>query len=95
MNTPQPHRTARALLALTLPLWLAACAVPSPAPRVQAPTPAGWQAPLPHQGSVADLARWWERAGDPLLAERSPRRRTSAPAWRRPGRAWPRPARRG
>ncbi|MDA8444116.1 efflux transporter outer membrane subunit [Paracidovorax valerianellae] len=69
MNTIPSHRTARALLAITLPLWLAACAVPSPAARVEAPTPAGWQAPLPHHGSVADIARWWERAGDPLLAE--------------------------
>jgi multidrug efflux system outer membrane protein len=28
-----------------------------------------WQAPLPHQGSVGSLGDWWQRQGDPLLAE--------------------------
>ena len=27
-----------------------------------------WQAPLPHGGAVADLARWWSQFDDPLLA---------------------------
>ena len=51
----------------TLPLALAACAVQRPPAAVQAPAPAAWHAPLPHQGSVADLADWWQRHSDPLL----------------------------
>lgn len=62
-------RAVRAAFALSLPLWLAACAVQRPAARVEAPVPAGWQAPLPHHGNLADLARWWERQDDPLLVE--------------------------
>ncbi|WP_311222262.1 MULTISPECIES: efflux transporter outer membrane subunit [unclassified Acidovorax] len=69
MNAHFTHSTARALLALTLPLWLGACALQRPAAQVDAPAPPGWQAPLPHQGNVADLARWWERQDDPLLVE--------------------------
>lgn len=65
----RPVRALRAALALLLPLVLAACAVQRPAPQVQSPTPAHWQAPLPHHGNVADLARWWERQNDPLLIE--------------------------
>ncbi len=67
--TRPARSTTRALLALALPLWLGACTLPRPAAEVPAPVPAGWQAPLPHQGRVADLARWWEQAGDPLLVE--------------------------
>lgn len=62
-------RALPAVLALCLPLWLAGCALPRPPAQVDAPLPAHWRAPLPHQGDVAALARWWERAGDPLLAE--------------------------
>ena len=63
-----PLSCRRLALAL-LPLALAACAVTAPPPAVPAPAPAAWQAPLPHGGSVADLARWWQRMDDPLLAE--------------------------
>lgn len=35
----------------------------------EARVPAQWQAPLPHDGKVADLKRWWEQFDDPLLAE--------------------------
>lgn len=66
---PFTQRTARALCASALPLLLGACAVQRPAPRVEAPVPAAWQAPLPHNGSLADMARWWERQDDPLLVE--------------------------
>lgn len=60
----------RALVAaLALPLLLSACAVQRPPAHVAAAAPAGWQAPLPHHGSVGDLARWWERQQDPLLVE--------------------------
>lgn len=51
------------------PLALAACAVGAPPPSVPAAVPAGWQAPLPHGASVADLAHWWQRMDDPLLVE--------------------------
>ncbi|MBW7834822.1 MAG: efflux transporter outer membrane subunit [Simplicispira suum] len=62
------HASRRTLVRM-LPLALAACAVHRPAAQVDAPTPARWHAPLPHHASVADLARWWERQGDPLLVE--------------------------
>ena len=40
-----------------------------PPPKVD-PIPAlQWQAPLPHQGAVDSLAQWWQKQGDPLLAE--------------------------
>ncbi len=53
----------------TLPLWLAACALPRPPAAVSEPVPAQWQAPLPHGGQSADLARWWAQWNDPLLGE--------------------------
>lgn len=50
-------------------LLLAACSTtPLPAQLPAAVAP-GWQAPLPHGGSVEDLARWWARVDDPLLVE--------------------------
>ncbi len=52
-------------------LGLAGCAL-TPAQRSAVPTlepPAQWQAPLPHQGDVTDLARWWQSLGDPLLTD--------------------------
>lgn len=57
------------------PLWLAlvlplvACSTTPPASQVPAPAPTAWTAPLPHQGSLGDLARWWAQLGDPLLVE--------------------------
>lgn len=61
-----PRRLAAAC---ALPLWLAACAVPRPPAAVSAPVPAQWQAPLPHGGQSANLARWWAQWNDPLLGE--------------------------
>lgn len=63
-----------------LPLLLAACAIHTPPTSVAVTPPAKWQAPLPeaktpatpalpHQGSLADLAHWWQRQGDPLLVQ--------------------------
>lgn len=52
-----------------LPLALGACAVTTPPARIAAATPVAWQAPLPHQGSLGDMARWWTQLGDPLLVE--------------------------
>ena len=48
-----------------LPLLLAACVTTPPVPTPAMPE--AWIAPLPHQGSVSDLAYWWELQGDPLL----------------------------
>lgn len=41
-------------------------AAPAPPPAV--PTPAAWQAPLPHDGQPSELARWWQQFNDPLLS---------------------------
>lgn len=65
-----PLRSCIALLAL---LGLSACGVlPRVGPDYQAPAlpaPAGWQAPQPHNGQLANLTDWWRRLDDPLLAE--------------------------
>ncbi len=52
-----------------LPLVLGACAAMAPPAQVSAPAAAAWQAPLPHQGSLDGLARWWTQLDDPLLVE--------------------------
>jgi multidrug efflux system outer membrane protein len=50
-------------------------------PALAAPaTPAAWQAPLPHDGSVADLSRWWQQFDDPLLAELIGSAQTASPS---------------
>jgi NodT family efflux transporter outer membrane factor (OMF) lipoprotein len=55
--------------ALLLVLALGGCAVPVAAPETpQLAAPAQWQAPLPHQGRLTDLSRWWQQFDDPLLA---------------------------
>ncbi len=59
----------RHLLCAVLPLALAACALDAPFAPVPMTIPPQWQAPLPHQGSVAELGRWWQRQQDPLLVE--------------------------
>lgn len=51
---------------ICLPLLLAACASrPVPLPD----GPPRWSAPLPHNGSVTNLAQWWQQQGDPLLPQ--------------------------
>ncbi len=35
----------------------------------EARVPDKWQAPLPHDGKLADLKQWWRQFDDPLLAE--------------------------
>ncbi|MEO8079977.1 MAG: efflux transporter outer membrane subunit [Caldimonas sp.] len=50
---------------------LVGCAgLPAPAPDpVPAARPAAaWQAPLPHEGSLAELSAWWSQFDDPLVA---------------------------
>lgn len=48
---------------------LAACAVGPDYRKPEPATPAQWQAPLPHGGSMQSLANWWSQFDDPLLAE--------------------------
>jgi len=50
-------------------LWLGGCALPRPPASAPADLPAQWHAPLPHEGRLADLQRWWQQLGDPLLVE--------------------------
>lgn len=59
----------RTLAPLAAALVLSACSTFMPPTQVEAVTPAQWQAPLPHQGSVGSLTQWWEQQGDPLLVE--------------------------
>ena len=63
-----PH-TFRALVPLAAALALSACSTFMPPTQVEVETPAQWQAPLPHQGSVGSLTQWWDQQGDPLLVE--------------------------
>lgn len=77
MRTRTALRTAsRAALPALLTVLLGGCAVfgrgPAPATvaaeDATAATPPAWQAPLPHQGSLTDLSRWWQQFDDPLLS---------------------------
>ena len=52
-------------------LSLTACAI-NPAPQTLMPRldpQPQWQAPLPHNGELTDLTRWWQNLGDPLLVD--------------------------
>ncbi|MDB5947194.1 MAG: transporter, partial [Ramlibacter sp.] len=53
--------------AVALPLWLAGCATPAPPPPIAATAPPQWYGTLPHNGTLADLTRWWQQFDDPLL----------------------------
>ncbi|QCP53657.1 efflux transporter outer membrane subunit [Trinickia violacea] len=68
----KPPRRRRAWLAAAIAsscLALCACALQPPyqAPKVVEAT--GWQAELPHGGSVDNLVDWWRRFDDPAVAE--------------------------
>ena len=70
-HAPSAGRMRPVLMGLAGALLLAGCAAglaPAP-PAVSAFVPPKWQAALPHQGSVTGLGQWWQRQGDPLLAE--------------------------
>ncbi|MEO8544472.1 MAG: efflux transporter outer membrane subunit [Burkholderiaceae bacterium] len=56
---------------MSLLVALAGCAgAPTSHPELASvATPAQWQAPLPHNGNLSDLARWWHDLGDPLLVD--------------------------
>jgi multidrug efflux system outer membrane protein len=57
------------LIAAAAPLALCACALAPPPANVAANVPPQWLAAPAHNGSVTDLASWWQRQGDPLLAQ--------------------------
>ena len=61
--------TSRWFTTAAAPLMLGACALAPPPANVEAPLPPQWQAPLAHNGSVADLSQWWAGHGDALLVE--------------------------
>jgi len=62
-------KTLRPLALGAAVLWLAGCAVQRPPETAAVPTPPQWYAPLPHNGTLADLTRWWQQFDDPLLIE--------------------------
>jgi len=71
LATPSPmHIPALLPFALVI-AGLAGCATaPVPlGPEPLAAPPTHWQAPLPHNGELTDLSRWWQALGDPLLVE--------------------------
>jgi NodT family efflux transporter outer membrane factor (OMF) lipoprotein len=57
------------LLLVSFTVLLSACANLPPPPTLAATAPAQWQAPLPHNGQLGDLTRWWEQFNDPLLSQ--------------------------
>ncbi len=67
MKLPSLSRLA---LAALLGAAAGGCATtPGAAPTTSALAPPQWQAPLPHQGRLSDLTRWWQQFDDPLLAQ--------------------------
>lgn len=61
--------TLRPLAICAAAFLLSACAVQRPPESAAAPAPPRWYAPLPHNGTLADLTRWWQQFDDPLLME--------------------------
>lgn len=57
------------LAPLLLAALLAACANTPPPPAPETMAPPQWQAPLPHNGQLGDLSRWWQQFNDPLLSQ--------------------------
>ena len=71
MKLVRSNRMARAVLVAAAAL-LSACAGLAPKaepPGATAAAPAAWQAPLPHDGQLTELARWWQQFNDPVLSE--------------------------
>ena len=56
------------LAAVPIALALAGCAATSDLPPAAPTVAPSWQAPLPHDGDVGELRRWWTQFDDPLLA---------------------------
>ena len=69
MPSPFPRIFCTSLVFASL-AGLSACGalnLPLPPSQVPALAPSAWQAPLPHQGGVAQLSQWWQMQGDPVL----------------------------
>jgi multidrug efflux system outer membrane protein len=62
-------KIAQTLIGAAAPLALCACALAPPAAHVGAQAPPQWYAAPAHNGSLTDLAGWWQRQGDPLLVQ--------------------------
>ena len=62
-------KTIELALVLAAALALTACATQRPASNGAPAAPQEWQAPLPHNGKLTDLTRWWQDQGDPLLVQ--------------------------
>lgn len=65
-------RISELLIVGCVSLSLAGCALPPATPVAPPPiaiSPQQWHSPLPHNGNVSDLTRWWQDLGDPLLVE--------------------------
>jgi outer membrane protein, multidrug efflux system len=60
-------------------LWLIGCASSGPTAQLEAQVPPQWYAPLPHNGTLADLASWWQQLNDPLLVELVESGQTASP----------------
>ncbi len=62
-------KTTRLWMLLFAPLLLAGCATTRLPSTPGETAPPQWQATLPHGGDAAELAAWWQRFDDPLVAE--------------------------
>ncbi len=60
-------------------LCLFGCAAPPMPEQAAAQVPPQWFAPLPHNGTLADLASWWRQFNDPLLVEMLDAAQTASP----------------
>ena len=70
----------RLLAAIALPVMLSACAITLPETQIDAQTAPQWQAPLPHQGAVGSLSKWWQEQGDPELLKLIEAAQAAAPS---------------
>ncbi|WP_342120927.1 efflux transporter outer membrane subunit [Pseudoduganella sp. OTU4001] len=62
-------KSIQGTLCVAAVLALSACGVTGPAKQVAADAPPQWHTPLPHNGSSAELANWWQHQSDPLLVQ--------------------------
>jgi outer membrane protein, multidrug efflux system len=68
-STEQNRYRPAGLAVLAASLVMSACAVQPAYKTPHMATPPGWQARLPHDGSVDNLIGWWERFDDPAVAD--------------------------
>ena len=62
-------KNPRLIAAVAAALALAGCASTGPSATAAPEAPAQWHAPMPHNGTLGDLASWWQQFDDPLLVE--------------------------